>query len=107
MTKIKVYKNQISAVIHETATDLHDAGVIDKKTMREFDESCLTPIHEFTPDQIRALREREQVSQAIFAHYLNISKESVSLWERGEKRPAGTSLKLLSLVEHKGLAAIV
>ncbi len=88
------------------AVDLHESGIINKKTLREFDESCLTPIHEFTPEQIRALREREQVSQKVFSHYLNISKDSVSQWERGEKRPAGTSLKLLSLIERKGLDAI-
>jgi putative transcriptional regulator len=74
--------------------------------MRQFDESCLTPIHEFTPEEIQALREREQVSQTVFAHYLNVSKDSVSRWERGDKRPDGPSLKLLSLVEKKGLAAI-
>jgi len=56
--------------------------------------------------KIRALREREQVSQKVFSYYLNISKDSVSQWERGEKRPAGTSLKLLSLIERKGLDAI-
>lgn len=107
MTKTRVYKDKISAVIHEMASDLHEAKIIDKKTLRDFDESCLTPIHEFTPEQIRALREREHVSQSIFAHYLNISKESVSQWERGEKRPAGPSLKLLSLIESKGLDAIL
>jgi putative transcriptional regulator len=82
------------------------AGVIDKETMRRFDESCLTPVHEFTAKEIQAVRDREQVSQMVFARYLNVSKESVSQWERGEKHPAGTTLKLLSLVEKKGLAAI-
>lgn len=106
MRKNKVYRNEVAAAIHETATGLYEAGIIDKQTMREFDKSSLTPIHAFTPDQIRALREREQVSQVVFAHHLNISKESVSQWERGEKRPAGASLKLLSLIERKGLASI-
>jgi putative transcriptional regulator len=106
MKKTKGYRSEASAPIHETAIALHEAGLIDKQTMRQFDESCLTPIQDFTPRQIRTLREREQVSQAIFAHYLNISKESISQWERGEKRPAGPSLKLLSLIERKGLDAI-
>lgn len=106
MRKKGVYRSEAAAAIHETASGLYEAGVIDKRTMREFDESCLTPIHEFTPQQIRALREREQVSQTVFAHHLNISKDSISQWERGEKRPAGPSLKLLSLVERKGLASI-
>ena len=106
MKKTKVYKSKVSAAIYKMAVDLHESGIIDKKTLREFDETCLTPIHEFTPGQIRALREREQVSQKVFSYYLNISKDSVSQWERGEKRPAGTSLKLLSLIERKGLDAI-
>lgn len=106
MKKTMVYKSKVSAAIHEMATDLHESGIITKKTLREFDETCLTPIHDFSPEQIRALREREQVSQTVFSYYLNISKDSVSQWERGEKRPAGTSLKLLSLIERKGLDAI-
>lgn len=106
MSKAKSYKNNVKAAIHQTASDLYDAGLIDRQTMRRFDKSCLTPIHEFTGEEIRALREREEVSQTVFAHYLNISKDSVSQWERGEKRPAGTSLKLLALIEKKGLSAI-
>lgn len=106
MKKTKAYRSEAAAAIHEIAAGLYDAGIIDKQTMRDFDESCLTPIHEFTPLQIKALREREQVSQTVFAHHLNISKDSISQWERGEKRPAGPSLKLLSLIERKGLASI-
>ena len=106
MTKAKSYKSNLKAAIHETASDLYEVGMIDKQTMRRFDESCLTPVHEFTAEEIRALREREEVSQTVFAHYLNVSKDSVSQWERGEKHPAGTSLKLLSLIEKKGLSAI-
>ncbi len=85
MKKAKTYKSEAFAAIHETANDLYDAGVIDKQTMRQFDESCLTPIHEFTAEEIRALREREEISQKVFALYLNVTKESVSQWERGQK----------------------
>ena len=106
MTEDKTYKSDAFAAIHETISDYYAAGVIDKQTMREFDESCLTPVHEFTAEEIQALRKREQVSQAVFARYLNVSKDAVSQWERGEKRPAGSSLKLLALIERKGLAAI-
>jgi putative transcriptional regulator len=106
MAQKKTYKSNAFAAIHETASDYYDAGVIDKRTLRHFDESCLTPVREFTPEEIRSLREREEVSQAVFARYLNVSKDSVSQWERGEKHPAGPALKLLSLVEKKGLNAI-
>ena len=106
MTEDKTYKSDAFAAIHETVSDYYAAGVIDKQTLRRFDESCLTPVREFTAEEIQALREREHVSQAVFARYLNVSKDSVSQWERGEKHPAGPSLKLLSLIERKGLAAI-
>jgi putative transcriptional regulator len=102
----KSYVSPTLADIHEMMSDLHDAGVIDKKTMREFDESCLTPIAEMTPEAIQRLRRREQASQAVFARYLNVPVSLVSQWERGEKHPNGPSLKLLSLVKKKGLQAV-
>ena len=106
MVRNKKYKSNIKAAIHEIASGLHDVGLVDKQTMRRFDESCLTPIHPFSANEIKALRKREDVSQSVFASYLNVTKDSVSKWERGEKKPAGPSLKLLSLVERKGLAGI-
>src|ERR1700746_3967479 len=92
--------------VPKTAAGLHKAGLVDKATMREFDALCLTPVEPMTPEEIRALREREQVSQPVFAHYLNVRKDAVSKWERGEKRPDGPSLKLLNLVKAKGLGSI-
>ena len=105
-TKAKRYKSDAFAAIHETAMGLHETGVIDKQTMQEFDESCLTPVANLTAKEIRAIREHEQVSQSVFALYLNVSPTSVSQWERGEKKPAGPSLKLLSLVKKNGLASV-
>jgi putative transcriptional regulator len=93
----------ILGTVHKTANGLYRAGVIDKATMREFDALCLTSV---APEEIRALREREQVSQPVFAGYLDVRKDAVSKWERGEKRPDGPSLKLLNLVRAKGLRAI-
>lgn len=103
----KTYKSEALEAIHSTVSDMYDVGVIDKKTMRKFDQSCLTPIHAFLPDEIKALREHEKVSQPVFAYCLNVSKDLVSQWERGVKKPAGTSLKLLSLISKKGLQAIL
>jgi putative transcriptional regulator len=106
MTRTKTYKSDVKAAIHETARGLYKAGMINKETMREFDASCLTMVREFSAEQIRVLREREKVSQDVFAHYLNVSKDSVAKWERGVKHPAGPSLKLLSLVAKNGLESI-
>ena len=102
----KTWRSDVARSVHEAASDLHDAGVMDKRTLREFDALCLTPMRALAPDEIRGLRERESVSQAVFARHLNVSKSVVSQWERGEKRPGGASLKLLMLVREKGLDAI-
>lgn len=99
----KKYQSPALAALHESVTDLYKVGGVDKKTMRKFDVLCLTPIQEMTPRKIRALRNREKTSQTVFAAYLNVTPSLVSKWERGEKRPQGASLKLLSLAEKKGL----
>jgi putative transcriptional regulator len=104
--KTKQYRSKIMAAIHETAEGLHEIGLMDKKTMREFDENCLTKIKPLTPDEIRDIREHENVSQVVFANYLNVTKGVISQWERGDKHPSGTSLKLLCLVKEKGIDAI-
>jgi putative transcriptional regulator len=85
---------------------LHKVGAIDKQTMRHFDGACLTPIRPLTAQQIKAIRERERVSQTVFANYLNVTPNLVSKWERGEKHPSGPALKLLSLVEKHGIMAV-
>ena len=102
----KQYHSPLMASIHETAEGLHTAGLMDKRTMREFDELCLTPVRPLRPKQIRALRLREGASQAVFARYLNVTTGLVSQWERGEKHPHGASLKLLVLVAKNGLGAV-
>ncbi|MBP3973596.1 DNA-binding transcriptional regulator [Pseudoxanthomonas spadix] len=85
---------------------LHEAGAVDKQTMREFDEGCLAPVQPMPPERIRALREREHLSQPVFARYMNVSKNVVSDWERGVKRPGGPALRLLTVVEKNGIQAI-
>ncbi len=102
----KQYKSGALAAAHEAALGLAEAGVMSQKTMRAFDEMCLTPVAAMSPEDIRALRLRENASQAVFARYLNVTAGLVSQWERGEKRPRGASLKLLTLVAKNGLGAV-
>lgn len=102
----KKYRSEAFAAIHETMEALHDVGAINKQTMREFDDSCLTPVLPMSPEYIRALREREHLSQPVFARYLNVSKNLVSDWERGVKKPGGPALRLLTIVEKNGIQAI-
>lgn len=100
------YKSQALQAIHEMMTGAHELGLVGKQTMRDFDKGCLTEITPLNGDQIRAIREQEALSQAAFAIHLNVSKNHVSDWERGVKKPSGAALKLLTLVKNKGIEAI-
>ena len=99
-------KSAILEAVHETATGLHKAGVMDQVTLREFDRLCLPPVEPLEPMQIKQIRETSRVSQAVFAALLNTSLSTVQKWEIGQKRPSGTALKLLHLVQERGLKAV-
>ena len=100
------YQSKIAGVVHRAMEGALRAGVVDKKTMRDFDAMCLTAIADLSPKDIAAIRERAGVSQGVFASYLNVPAALVSQWERGDRRPTGAAVKLLSLVKRKGLEAI-
>lgn len=107
MSKTQQYKSEAFAAIHETMDSLYQVGAVNKKTMRDFDKACLEPATELPPDEIRNLRIREHVSQPVFAVYLNVSKNLISDWERGVKKPGGPALRLLNIVQKHGLDALV
>jgi putative transcriptional regulator len=96
-------KSKTLDAVHETAQGLFSAGAIDQVTMRQFDRLCLPPVAALRPAEIKRIRERSQVSQAVFAALLNTSVSTVQKWEIGQKRPTGTALKLLHLVQKNGL----
>ena len=100
-------KSTILEAVHDTAKGLHKAGVLDQVTLREFDRLCLPPIEPVGPEQIKQIREATRVSQAVFAAILNTSVSTVQKWEIGQKRPTGAALKLLHLVQKRGLEAVV
>ncbi len=98
--------SRILAEVHEAAQDLHDTGAIDALTMRRFDVLCLPPVPHYTAKDVRRIRQSANVSQAVFAAVLNVGKATVAAWEQGGKEPSGPALKLLELVERKGLSAL-
>lgn len=100
-------KSRILAEVHETAKGLSNAGLISKRRMAEFDALCNLEVKAIAPEKIRQLREKEHVSQAVFAAILNTSISTIQKWELGDKKPSGPSLKLLSLLEKKGLEAVL
>ena len=91
----------------ETARGLQGAGLITKRRMGEFEALSYLEVHEMLPHKIKALREQAHVSQAVFAAVLNTSLSTVQKWEVGDKKPSGPSLKLLNLIDRKGLEAVI
>lgn len=91
------------AAIHEIAKDMHAAGGISKRTMREYDELCVPPVPEYTKTAIIKIRKSVHVSQGVLAAYLNTSPSTVQKWEAGTKKPSGAAAKLLQVIEKHGL----
>ena len=102
----KIYRSEALAAVHEMMEGLDQSGVIDTSTMRAFDEDCLEPAPGLSPEDIKAIRESEAVSQPVFARYMNVSKSVIADWERGTRKPRGPALRLLSIIKQKGLRAI-
>jgi len=99
--------SRILDAVHETARGLRAAGFIDMRTMQRYDALCLEPIPTYSSAKIRALRARHKLSQAVLAKVLNTSLSTVRQWEIGDKQPSGPSLKLLSLLDRKGLEVLI
>jgi putative transcriptional regulator len=101
------HRSRILESVHDAAKDLHDAGVMDARTMREFDALCIEPAKPLSKSAIKKIRLSQNVSQPIFAAYLNVSPSAVKQWESGEKKPSGAALRLLHLIETHGLDILI
>ena len=104
---MKKKKSKILEMVLETAQGLNDSGLMDQVTLRQFKELCLEPVEEMPPSKIKKIREKEQVSQGVFAGVLNTSISTIQKWETGEKKPSGAALKLLHVVRENGLESIM
>lgn len=104
-------KARLRAEIVEITRGMHRAGLVDdseleQTTIRMLGREALPKVQQLSPGEIAKVRERAGVSQAVMAGYLNVAVSTVSQWERGERRPTGTALKLLHVVKSKGLEVL-
>ena len=99
-------KRRLRKEMQEMARGLYELGAIGAKTMRQFKSFRVEEPKTYTAYEIKRLRLKEKASQAVFAAYLNTSVSTVQKWEIGEKKPSGPALKLLDLVDRKGLKAL-
>ncbi|KMV67203.1 helix-turn-helix domain-containing protein [Rosenbergiella epipactidis] len=107
MTIKTKYKSHAFEAIHSAATGLFSVDAITQQTMRTFDKECLNHIDDLQPVEIKALRDKLNLSQPVFASYLNTSVSTVQKWESGAKRPSGVALKLLTVVQKHGVEVLV
>jgi putative transcriptional regulator len=111
--KTKTKTSRLTRELLETAHDMHASGIMpnvayEKITMRYLGETLTTPATmKLSPEEIRALRVGAHLSQAVFAHFLNLTAGYVSQLERSEKRPTGAALALLNVIKRKGIQAIL
>lgn len=104
--------SRLTQALLETADDMHSVGILDdaahrKITARHLGKEALATSAPITPTEIRELRERANLSQAVFARCLNLSIGYVSQLERGVKKPTGPALTLLNVIRRKGVAVIL
>ena len=90
-------------VLHSSVKSMHDLDIVDGQTMRNFNKACLPLIEALTPNEIKAIRLENKISQSVFAKLMNASSSTIQKWETGEKEPKGISLKLLNIVKHRGV----
>jgi putative transcriptional regulator len=96
----------IRDTLSEMAKDLYEVEAINKTTLRQFNINALPLVPNYTASQIANLRHKLGLSQSVFAAYLNVSDRAIKKWEQGETKPTGTALKLLSIVDKKGLDVV-
>ena len=112
MTTRKDKSSRLTQALLETAKDMRDVGILgktayEKITLRHLGMKDKTEIEPLTAEEIRMMREQAHMSQAVFAHYLNVTAGYVSQLERGTKRPTGAALALLNVIHRKGIEAIL
>jgi putative transcriptional regulator len=101
------HKSRLLEAVHGTAQDLYELGFIDKRALNRYDALCIEPVPSYSPEQIRTLRDRYRISQAVMASIFNTSLSTIQKWEIGEKHPGGASLKLLNILDRKGIEALI
>lgn len=104
---MKSNQNRLIAEAKSMMQDLQEASIIDLPTLKSFEADCLSDIKHFSPKKIKTLREAAGVSQPVLAKIMNVSSAAIKQWERGERKPSGASLKLLNLIDQKGIDAIL
>lgn len=110
MKKLKI--SSVTDAILETAAGMHRTGIMNdadytKITMRHLGKDVMAQSEPVSPAEIRSMRERANMSQAVFARQIGVTTGYVSKLESGAKHPTGPALVLLNVIRRKGIGAIL
>ncbi len=100
-------KNSIKNMVLESIEGLYKTGTVTEITLKEVRALCLPEVKPFAPNSIARLRRKLKLSQAALARFINTSVYTVQKWEQGVKKPSGPALKLLRIIDEKGLAGVI
>ena len=59
----------------------------------------ITPVTKYSREQIKSIRNKAGMTQAVFASYMGISKKTVEAWELGRTHPTGPACRLLDILD--------
>ncbi len=100
-------RDSIADSITLTLKDLNKSGIVDDITLKNIEKLCLPEVKDYSPSNIVSIRKKFNLSQAALASVFNISTSTVQKWEQGVKKPAGSSKKLLDIIDRKGIEALL
>ena len=99
-TKNYTEKNEMASEFFNELKESLNEAIEHASGKRELRTASLPrPPKKLSAAEIAALCGKINVSQAVFARYLNVSVKSVQTWEQGIGKPSGVALKLLSVAE--------
>jgi putative transcriptional regulator len=93
----KPTKDNLGDLLVQSLTELHDglSGRSGKLTVRTVE---IPEPNSYSAEDLHALRNKLQLSQALFARLLGVSKKLVEAWEVGTRKPSPMACRLLDAV---------
>ena len=93
-------RDSIKEAIGTTVQDMLNAGLKVSFTKKELDSLGVEiPKREITAQEIKNIRKNIKVSQSVFAKLINVSTSSIRQWEQGNRKPSGSAVILLELLQ--------
>ena len=92
-------RKTLSQTLIDAAKDLG----FQKATVAQLEQLDIPEVRTFSPKEIRQMREKARASQGVFAALLNVNSSTLQKWEQGKVRPQSTALRLLSVIDFRGI----